>query len=270
MLDVENQIVKIKVNRRYLKKLEEVGVHAKVGDIVDIPAKYLSDGSNVKVTVECSYCGKLFQKPWNCYLKTKDKICCYECKTIKMMEVSFAKYGNVCSLKNPEVAKKRKATWDLKYGEGKNPLSCDTIREKAYETMYEKYGTYHKSINTSKQQIYICELYHGELNYNIGPYIVDMLISHNVVVEYDGSGHDMSVRMGQVSKEEFYKKEEKRERGIINSGYKIVRISYMNKKDKLPDDKILLGIMERAFMVLNKGYSIYTYDLKTRKESFNK
>lgn len=66
------------------------------------------------------------------------------------------------------------------------------------------------------------------------------------------------------------KKESIREKEIINSGYKIVRISYMNKLDSLPNDKVLLGILERAYLYFNSGNNIYSYNLKTRKESFSK
>ena len=89
-------------------------------------------------------------------------------------------------------------------------------------------------------------------------------------MEYDGTGHRMSVKMGQITNEEFDKKESIREKEIINSGYKIVRISYMNKLDSLPNDKVLLGILERAYLYFNSCNNIYSYNLKTRKESFSK
>lgn len=89
-------------------------------------------------------------------------------------------------------------------------------------------------------------------------------------MEYDGTGHRMSVKMGQITNEEFNQKEFAREKEIVNAGYKIVRISYMNKLDSLPSDKVLFGILERAYLCFNSGNNIYSYNLKTRKESFSK
>ena len=270
MFDVENQIIKVRVINFTEEHFNKLGYNVKNGDTICIPAKDLPNGSGTKIDVQCSYCGKIFKKAWRKYLETKDSICCEECKETKMMETNFKKYGDVCSLKNPKVNAKRKATWDERYGEGNNPLTSKEVRERAYNTMLDRYGVCHKSVNTSKSQKYLCNLYNGLLNYNISGYIVDILLKDNIVMEYDGTGHRMSVNMGQITNEEFDKKESIREKEIINSGYKIVRISYMNKLDSLPNDKVLLGILERAYLYFNSGNNIYSYNLKTRKESFSK
>ena len=53
----------------------------------------------------------------------------------------------------------------------------------------------------------LCNILHGILNYPIGKYFADILLQDNIVVEYDGSGHDMSVRMGIITYENFIYKE---------------------------------------------------------------
>lgn len=269
-MDVENQIIKIRVVNFTEAHFKQLGYDVKNGDIITIPASDLPDGSGTKVLVECQYCKKLFKKSWRNYIKTKPNTCCDDCKKFKMMETSFEKYGNICSLQNDSVAAKRNATWDIKYGIGKNPLSSNTVRQKAFNTMINKYGVSHKTVNTSREQTYLCNLYNGIINYTIDTYIVDAVLPNGVVFEYDGYGHDMSVRMGRVSKEEFAERETNRQNKLLDLGYKIFRISYMNTKDKLPSDKILLGIIERAYMYFRNEYTFYKYDLKTMRESYSK
>lgn len=268
-MDIENQIIRIKVTNFNQEHYVSLGYDAKNGDFIFVRAKDLPDGSGTKVDVECSFCHKIFKKAWRRYLETRNGISCNDCKKYKIMETSYNKYGYTCSLKNESVGNKRKATWDMKYGTDKNPLSCDYIREKAMQTMV-KNGTVSHAINTSKQQIYLCNLYKGKLNYSIDKYIVDALLPNNVVFEYDGYGHDMSVRMEQVKEDDFNKREAARQNEIINLGYKVFRLKYMNKKDKLPYDKILLCIIDRAYYMFGKGYTFYSYDLQTRIESYNK
>ena len=194
-------------------------MHVKNGDVIDIPAKYLPHGSGIKIKVICKYCHKEFQKAWNRYLQTKDDICCADCKKYKMMNTSLQKYGNVCSLCNDSIKAKRDKTFIEKYGTTKI-MQNEHIKEKSMEKRRENGFA---SINTSKQQIHLCEILNGELNYRILSYSADTFIKKdNVIVEYDGAGHMLSVEFGKISYEDFIKNEQIRDRNIINNGYKII------------------------------------------------
>ena len=74
------------------------------------------------------YCGKVFEKQWRKYLTSKDD-CCQQCKTDKMMATSLKKYGNVCSVQNPDIHKKIKENNIQKYGV-EYPLQNKNIRNK--------------------------------------------------------------------------------------------------------------------------------------------
>ena len=97
-MDVENQIIKIRVINFTEIHFKRLGYDVKNGDIITIPARDLPDGSGTKVLVECQYCKKLFKKSWRHYVKTRPNICCDDCKKFKMMETSFEKYGVHCKM----------------------------------------------------------------------------------------------------------------------------------------------------------------------------
>ena len=98
---------------------------------------------------------------------------------------------------------------------------------------------------TSKQQFYLHNLYGGELNYPIKYYDVDIcLLDEKIAIEYDGSGHELNVKLGRMTQEEFNQKETIRNIIIKKEGYKQIRI--ISSKDLLPSDKILLKMLSIA------------------------
>ena len=103
-------------------------------------------------------------------------------------------------------------------------------------------------------------------------YFVDIYFpNERIYFEYDGGGHNLGVKTGVITQEIFDKKEFNRTKFLLNHGYKEFRIINTNKKDKLPSDKELLEIKERAFnILLTQGYRIYKYNLITKTESFEK
>ena len=49
--------IKIKVNSAQLKNLINKGLKVSVGDEIEIPINYLSNGSNIEINCECDVCG---------------------------------------------------------------------------------------------------------------------------------------------------------------------------------------------------------------------
>lgn len=179
----------------------------------------------------------------------------------------------------PEIKEKRTNTFFERYGVA-NPFQYDIFKEKAKETCRQKYGTDYAmqnpqirehakasllrngSIRTSAGQEKLCALLNGTLNYQIGYYCVDILLKDNIVVEYDGSGHDMTVLFHYLTREQFDKKEKFREDYIVNSGYKIIRL--INKHDKdifqlETIDPILTMAKEKL-----KNHSVVRYNFDTQ------
>src|SRR5690625_2212364 len=102
---------------------------------------------------------------------------------------------------------------------------CPLIRNKTKATLYKNYGVtrtidnpelrnkmneyeYVNSKKVSKPQRKIAEYINGELNVYVADKFVDiLLLEDKIVVEYNGSGHYISVLKNKITKEEFTKKE---------------------------------------------------------------
>ena len=62
----------------------------------------------------------------------------------------------------------------------------------------------HGKIKSGRQQRYICNLLNGHLNKKIGKYACDIVFQNEMlIIEYDGSGHRMSVTLGGCTNEQF-------------------------------------------------------------------
>ena len=122
-----------------------------------------------------------------------------------------------------------------------------------------------QAVLSSSQQIYINNLYNGELNYLFEYYHVDSyLMKDNVIVEYSGSGYDLSVRIGRETREKFEGREKARRNYFINR--KIPVLKLVSKTDKLPDDEKLLEILSKAKELFSQGVLYYCVDLDTLKK----
>lgn len=278
--------IKVKVNNFNKEHFEALGYIVNFNSYIDIKVNELPIGSGLKIKVKCDYCGKEFDKAYRRYLETKDDICCDECKTQKMQDTTLERYGNKCSLRNADVALKTKATNLRKIGV-ENPFQSSIIREKIKNTMMERYSVFNtaespelrakmnktmkykysnKAITTSKQQLYLHNLYGGELNYNISRSFIDIFFKeNNICCEYNGGGHNLSVIHGRCTQEEFDIKERAKNISLINAGYKCFTI--ISTKDKLPSDIELLEIKQRAiYNLIDKNNDIYIYDIENKSE----
>jgi len=137
-----------------------------------------------------------------------------------------------------------------------NGKRCNKCRvERIHKTMYEN-GTQ----QCSTQQRYIHSLIGGELNYPIKESSLDIaFINDKLYVEYDGGGHDLSVKLESTTQDEFDKKERNRRYALYRSGWKEIRI--ISKKDYLPNDNIILEMVNYAKEYLNTGHSWIKFDI---------
>lgn len=125
------------------------------------------------------------------------------------------------------------------------PLQNKEIKEKIAKTSYK-----HGSVPTSIQQYYLFNLYKSmddsaKLNYPISSYNADICFPSELIdIELDCGGHNLSVKTGQLTQEQFDRKEIIRDRVIKSEGYKIIRISSIT--DKLPYDHVLLQMLNEA------------------------
>lgn len=112
----------------------------------------------------------------------------------------------------------------------------------------------------SSQQKHIAKLLNGALNYRISNYFLDIYLKkENICIEYDGSGHNLSILFGSKTEEEFLEDEKVREDNIVSHGIKIIHL--ISKKDKLPDDTEILEIIDECKeKLLTKNIVKYNFD----------
>lgn len=207
----------------------------------------------------------------------------------KMYDTCEKRYNtrNIAELES--VKQKRRETCLIKYGYD-NPLMNPEIKQKSYETNIRKYGTpfvsqvpeikkkasetmnKNQTCSTSRQQIYLHNLYGGELNGVIAYYNCDIVFrSEKFITEYDGGGHYLSIEFGDETLTEFNQRELIRDKLIKRQGYKIMRI--ISRHDKLPSDEILLSMLSAAqtyFITTEHTWIEYDIDNQTVRNALNK
>jgi len=175
----------------------------------------------------------------------------------KVKNTCVDRYGFSCSLLNDEVKDKRNKTW-IKYVGG-HPFRDVKIIEKSRKTMY-----LNNTSPTSKQQEYLCNLLNGELNYPISTCSLDIAFPKEFIcIEYDGGGHTNSIKLNQISIDEFYNKEKRREIFIRLKGWMLIRIISIN--DYIPSDKIIIEMITYAKEYINSGHSWIKFDIDNSK-----
>lgn len=184
----------------------------------------------------------------------------------KIQNTLIERYGTKNIMELPSVKNKIKQTNIERYGVD-NPMKCPEIREKLTKTLCNN-----KTHKTSQQQIYLHNIFGGEINYPISYYATDLcLLDDKIVIEYDGGGHDLRVVLGALTQEEFDKKEIARFYVIKRAGYKQIRI--ISSKDKLPSDNILLKMLDEArnyFSTTSHTWVEYDIDTSTMRNAKNK
>lgn len=203
----------------------------------------------------------------------------------KAFETFKEKTGYDYPTQCPEVKEKMVQSYIDHYGVF-NPQLCEEIRERTAKTNLERYGgvspatsqkvkakmaqtSYRNgTVPTSKQQIYLYNLYccnrNVELNYPISRFNADIcLLDENLTIEADLGGHNLSVKTGQITQEEFNRKEIIRNNTIKNEGYKQMRI--ISTTDKLPSDQVLLEMLDytRNYFSLYPRHSWIEYNIDT-------
>lgn len=287
------KFIRIKVSKRDCKRYRELGYNAELNKILLVAIEDFPKGSNVRVCVKCDNCGAEYELAYCDYTKRIGNLYCKHCKYINARETNLKKYGceNVFQVK--EFQEKQKETVNRIYG-CDNVFQSEEIKEKTKETMMEKYGVDHpmrvKEIakkvkihsnqtmsengtqSCSSQQRHLYEIYGGELNYLFEDFWLDIYFQkQNIYCEYQGSGHDISVRYKKISKEEFIQKETIRYNILKTKGLKEIEI--ISRNDALPEDSVLLSMKNFSFCILSfDKYSHITFDIdnmliKTKYES---
>ena len=219
----------------------------------------------------CDCCGeKFYRSAQNHYRRNHfDDVLCDKCYHTHTQESMQRKYGVKSYSQAKDYKDKVKATCQEKYGTD-HYTQTKEYRQRCVQTCREKYGVdsytqtpefrnkaktlFHNNglVCSSKAQRHICDLVNGQLNYFCHGFYLDVLFEDWLDIEYDGSGHDLRVKCGDMSQEEFNQKERKRIAIIHYYGYKTLVIKG-NERDKLPFDDILYADIYKAIDYLRNN-----------------
>jgi very-short-patch-repair endonuclease len=165
----------------------------------------------------------------------------------KKEQTTMERYGAISPTLNEDIRKKQIETNIEKYG-NETPLQNKDVKEKTRKALFSK----HKA-PTSRTQEYLCELLNGTINFPLGKYSIDIVLSDMIALEYDGGGHDLQVKFGNVTKEEFEQKERKRDYFLKRRGFKIIRL--VSKRDKLPNNLLIIELINKCKNYMDDGGS---------------
>lgn len=182
----------------------------------------------------------------------------------KRRATNIEKYGVECTLSNEEVWKKRNETCIKRYGTA-NVLCNRNIFAKALESRIENQnGIFSNGIPTSKQQLHFYDLFGGELNKLIRGYFVDIMFSNSIFFEYNGGGHDLGVKLGYLTREQFEEKERIRDNVLIGLGLK--KFCIESQTDILDSDETLLNLKNKAEEALLHTEAVcFCYNMDTKE-----
>ena len=149
----------------------------------------------------------------------------------RIKQTDMQKYGVSHHTQAPEVIAKRKKTNVERYG-FEYPIKNKEVLNKSISTRYK-----HGNFTCSTQQYELYKIIGGELNYPCEKFVIDIAFPNDkIAVEWDGSGHDLSVRLGQISEPAFKRNENYRNIVLFNNGWRIIR--FVTKKDIFPNNII--------------------------------
>jgi len=189
----------------------------------------------------------------------------------KMKRTNIEKYGAECVFSSKQIMKKIEKTNLEKYGT-KCTLSVPEFRQKAHQTMIKRYGhaypiqndelknkildnraetlSKNQKVFTSKQQLYLANLFHGKVNVPCSKFLVDIVVD-KIAIEYDGGGHCLDLKFGKITQKEYDKSVYIRDNVLKSHGYKIIR--FICENDKLLEDAQLLKLFH-----FSKNYLLKT------------
>ena len=173
----------------------------------------------------------------------------------KIRNTDIKRYGTKHHLSSEEIISKKVKTCMERYGVP-YPFMSDKVVEKARKTLYKN-----GDCPTSKQQMYIHNIYGGKLNYPFGRTNVDIFFENEkIYCEYDGGGHKYMVFSKRMTEEEFTDREIRRSHYLESIGLKEFRI--ISRKDRIPPDETLLNMKDFAFQkLLKEGYNWIKFDI---------
>jgi len=203
----------------------------------------------------------------------------------KKRKTTLRRFGVDNPMKNKNIREKLEQTNLKRYGT-KYYIMTEDSRDKLYKSNIIKYGFINPFSNKeahanflikaritmyengtspcSLAQKYLNELLKGELNYPISSLALDIAFPEEMIYcEWDGSGHNLAVQMGDLTQEKFDRKEINRHYYLKNKGWKRIRV--ISTKDYMPEDNIMINLINLVKEYFNKNHSWFEINIDEGK-----
>lgn len=187
-----NELYKTTVVFKNIQHYKQYYPNIKIMDVIYVKGEELTPGSKIKVKYICDFCGKEYERTKDSERRSGlEYNACPNCRTKKIQQTCLEKYGVSHPMKDPEIHRRSVEGHINNFGKEYN--SC----------------SFENGIPVSKVQRAICEYLNGFiLNYLENGYYYDMFNKDlNLVIEYNGKGHDLQVRRNKITREEFEARE---------------------------------------------------------------
>lgn len=194
-----DELYEITVTGTNINHYKQYYPEIKIRTKIKVTGEQLSKSSHLKVKYICDFCGQVYERKAYSELRSGELNACKNCRQKKTQLTCQQKYGVDHPMQNEEIHKRSVENHINNFGKEANSL--DFIN----------------GIPVSKVQKLICShLDNFILNYEEDGYFYDLFNEKiNLVIEYNGRGHDLQVRFNKISLEEFNKREEKRKQNIL-------------------------------------------------------
>ena len=265
-----SKTAEVKLWAKNMQYFLDLGYKGKKGDIINVNIEHLTDYSYSKIEVLCDICNKhktVVYRDYRRSIKETGSYVCKDCISKKSAQTNMKRYGTKVASQNEEIKEKMKKTIIERCGVD-NAMKNEEIKERLCETNLKKRGVPYPSqskevrnkINesfyrnntqkVSKQQLYLHHILGGELNYPIEYYSSDICFpTDKLIIEYDGSGHELNIKFGRITEEEHLQKEIIRFNTLKRNGYKQIHI--ISKHDFLPSNDVLFQMLSIAKKYFN-------------------
>lgn len=171
----------------------------RMGEKIKVNGAQLPNSSHMTIKYICDFCGSIYERKKYSELRSGlNTNACINCRSKKIIKTCQERYGVNHPMQDFEIHQKSVLRHINNFGKERN--DCQFIN----------------GIPVSKAQKAIAEkLIDFQLNYLENGYYYDMFNSSlNLVIEYNGKGHDLQVKFGKISQEEFNKRETLRQERI--------------------------------------------------------
>lgn len=167
-------------------------------------------------------------------------------------------YGWEFPFSSFDIRQKASDSLMINYGV-ESPFCSDIIKDKANQSKYQN-----GSQACSKQQFHLSTVLHGVINYPFLRYFIDIAFpEEKIAIEYNGGGHDLSVKLGNITKSKFIQNETFRKKQLYKNEWKL--ITYISPKNKLLNDDESILTYKYALQVLNSGRHWVEIDIDNKK-----